>query len=72
LAHASGKSLSLGQQVLVGRKFSTGQKNRIDSLVLGETWVVNPKMVSSSHIAANRGLNPRFIPAFKRRPISGS
>lgn len=44
---------------------TTGQKNKIHSLVLGETWVVNPQLISSSHIAMNRGVNPRFIPAFK-------
>ncbi len=44
---------------------TTGQKNKIHSLVLGETWVVSPKVISSTHIAMNRGVNPRFIPAFK-------
>ena len=44
---------------------TTGQKNNIHSVVLGETWVVNAKIVSSTHIAMNRGVNPRFIPAFK-------
>jgi hypothetical protein len=44
---------------------TTGQKNKIHSLVLGETWVVSANVISSTHIAMNRGLNPRFIPAFK-------
>uniref|UniRef100_Q022M5 TonB-dependent receptor n=1 Tax=Solibacter usitatus (strain Ellin6076) TaxID=234267 RepID=Q022M5_SOLUE len=44
---------------------TTGQKNKIHSVVLGETWVVSPKVISSAHIAMNRGVNPRFIPAFK-------
>jgi hypothetical protein len=44
---------------------TTGQTNTIHSAVLGETWVVNSNLISSTHIAMNRGINPRFIPAFK-------
>jgi hypothetical protein len=44
---------------------TTGQTNTIHSAVLGETWVVNSNLISSAHIAMNRGINPRFIPAFK-------
>jgi hypothetical protein len=44
---------------------TTGQKNKIHSVVLGETWLISPKVIASSHIAMNRGINPRFIPAFK-------
>src|SRR6476646_6407403 len=42
-----------------------GQTNTIHSAVLGETWIVNSRLVSSTHIAMNRGINPWFIPAFK-------
>ena len=44
---------------------TTGQTNTIHSVVLGDTYLVNQKIVSSVHIAANRGFNPRFIPSFK-------
>ena len=44
---------------------TTGQENNIHSIVLGDTYVISPNVVSSSHIAVNRGANPRFIPAFK-------
>ncbi len=44
---------------------TTGQKNNIHSVVLGETWVASSRVVSSTHLAVNRGANPRFIPAFK-------
>ena len=44
---------------------TTGQENNIQSVVIGDTYVISPSVVSSSHIAVNRGYNPRFIPAFK-------
>jgi hypothetical protein len=44
---------------------TTGQTNKIQSVVVGDTYVVSPTMVSNSHIAVNRGYNPRYIPAFK-------
>ncbi len=44
---------------------STGQENNIQSTVVGYTYTISPTLVSSSHITANRGLNPRFTPAFK-------
>ncbi|HTS24408.1 MAG TPA: TonB-dependent receptor, partial [Bryobacteraceae bacterium] len=43
---------------------TTGQQNTIQSVVLGDTYVINPSMVSSTHIGADRGYNPRFIPSF--------
>jgi Carboxypeptidase regulatory-like domain/TonB dependent receptor len=42
----------------------TGQTNTIHSVVLGDTYVVNPSIVTSTHIGADRGFNPRFLPAF--------
>jgi hypothetical protein len=42
----------------------TGQQNTIHSVVLGDTYVVSPSVVSSTHIGADRGFNPRFIPSF--------
>jgi len=44
---------------------TTGQSNNIQSTAVGYTYVISPNLVSSSHIAANRSLNPRFIPTFK-------
>jgi len=44
---------------------TTGQTNTIHSVVLGDTYLVSQKVVSSAHIAMNRGVNPRFIPSFK-------
>jgi hypothetical protein len=44
---------------------TTGQTNTIHSAVLAETWVVNSRVVGTTHIAMNRGINPRFIPSFK-------
>ena len=44
---------------------TTGQKNNIQSVVIGDTYVFSPSIISSSHIAMNRGANPRFIPVFK-------
>jgi hypothetical protein len=44
---------------------TTGQQNHIQSVVIGDTYLLSPSLVSSSHIAMNRGANPRFIPAFK-------
>src|SRR4029077_16859695 len=41
------------------------QENNIESVVIGETYVISPSVVSSSHITMNRGANPRFIPAVK-------
>lgn len=42
----------------------TGQKNTIHSVVLGDTYIFSPTVVSSTHIGADRGYNPRFLPAF--------
>lgn len=44
---------------------TTGQKNNIQSVVIGDTYVFNPTLIFSSHITMNRGANPRFIPVFK-------
>jgi hypothetical protein len=44
---------------------TTGQSNQIQSTAVGYTYVINPNFISSSHIAANRSLSPRFIPTFK-------
>lgn len=44
---------------------TTGQSNNIQSTVVGDTYVFSPNFVASSHISANRSLNPRFIPTFK-------
>src|SRR5262249_11749585 len=44
---------------------TTGQTNTIHSVVLGDTYVVSPTLVSSTHIGADRGINPRFLPAFR-------
>ena len=44
---------------------ATGQSNNIQSTVVGHTWTYSPTLIFSSHIAANRSLNPRFIPPFK-------
>ncbi len=44
---------------------TTGQQNHIQSVVIGDTYLLSPTLVSSTHIAMNRGANPRFIPAFK-------
>jgi hypothetical protein len=43
----------------------TGQTNTIHSLVLGNTYIVSPTIVSSTHIGADRGINPRFLPSFR-------
>ena len=43
---------------------TVGQSNNIQSTVLGDTYVISPTFISSAHIAANRSLNPRFIPTF--------
>ncbi len=43
----------------------TGQENNIHSVVIGDTYVITPTVVSSTHISANRGYNPRFTPEFK-------
>ena len=43
---------------------TTGQQNTIQSVVLGDTYVITPSIVSSTHIGADRGYNPRFIPTF--------
>src|SRR5262249_2287157 len=43
---------------------TTGQQNTIHSVVLGDTYVISPSVVSSTHIGAARGYNPRFIPSF--------
>ncbi|HEY1336508.1 MAG TPA: carboxypeptidase regulatory-like domain-containing protein [Bryobacteraceae bacterium] len=44
---------------------TTGQENNITSVVLGETYVITPTVVASTHIGADRGYNPRFVPTFK-------
>jgi hypothetical protein len=44
---------------------TTGQSNNIQSTVIGETWVISPSLVSSSHLSASRSLNIRFIPTFQ-------
>ena len=44
---------------------TTGQSNNIQATAVGYTYVISPNFVSSAHIAANRSLNPRFIPTFK-------
>ncbi|HVY92215.1 MAG TPA: TonB-dependent receptor, partial [Bryobacteraceae bacterium] len=44
---------------------ATGQENNIQSTVIGHTWTYSPTLIFSTHIAANRSLNPRFIPSFK-------
>jgi hypothetical protein len=44
---------------------STGQSNNIQSTVIGDSYTISPTFVSSTHISANRSLNPRFTPAFK-------
>jgi hypothetical protein len=44
---------------------TTGQFNNIQSTAIGYTYVISPNFISSSHIAANRSLSPRFIPTFK-------
>jgi len=44
---------------------TTGQTNTIHSAVLGDTYLVSQKVVSSTHISMNRGISPRFIPSFK-------
>jgi len=43
----------------------TGQTNTIHSVVLGDTYVISPSVVSSTHIGADRGISPRFLPPFK-------
>lgn len=42
----------------------TGQFNNINSTTVGDTYTITPTLISSSHIGANRSLNPRFIPPF--------
>ncbi len=44
---------------------TTGQSNNIQSTVIGHTYTITPTFVSSTHIGANRSLNPRFTPTFK-------
>ncbi len=44
---------------------TTGQSNNIQSTVIGHTYSFRPTLVASSHLTANRSLNPRFTPAFK-------
>jgi hypothetical protein len=44
---------------------TTGQSNNIQSTVIGHTYSFSPTLIASSHLSANRSLNPRFIPAFK-------
>jgi hypothetical protein len=44
---------------------TTGQSNNIQSTAIGDTYVFSPSLISSTHITANRSLNPRFIPTFK-------
>jgi hypothetical protein len=44
---------------------TTGQSNNIQSTVIGDTYVISPTFVSSSHLSANRSLNLRFIPTFE-------
>ena len=44
---------------------TTGQKNHIQSTVIGHTYIVNQNIVNNVTIGVNRGSNPRFIPAFK-------
>jgi hypothetical protein len=44
---------------------TTGQSNNIQSTAVGDTYVFNPTFIMSTHITANRSLNPRFIPTFK-------
>lgn len=44
---------------------ATGQSNNIQSTVIGHSYTYSPTLIFSSHIAANRSLNPRFIPAFR-------
>ena len=43
----------------------TGQSNNIQSTVVGDSFTFNPNLVSSTHIGANRSLNPRFTVPFK-------
>ncbi len=44
---------------------TTGQSNNIQATAIGDTYTISPNFVSSTHISANRSLNPRFIPAFQ-------
>jgi hypothetical protein len=44
---------------------TTGQFNNIQSTVLGHNYTISPTFVASSHITANRSLNPRYIPTYK-------
>jgi hypothetical protein len=44
---------------------TTGQQNTIQSVVVADTYVFTPTIISTTHIAADRGYNPRFIPTFK-------
>ena len=44
---------------------TTGQTNTIHSVALGDTYVISPTIVSSTHIGMDRGINPRFLPAFQ-------
>lgn len=44
---------------------TTGQSNNIQATTVGDTYVFSPNLIMGSHIAANRSLNPRFIPTFQ-------
>ncbi len=44
---------------------TTGQSNNIQATAIGDTYIFSPSLIFSSHISANRSLNPRFIPTFK-------
>jgi len=44
---------------------TTGQSNNIQSTAIGDTYMFSPSFLMSSHLTANRSLNPRFIPTFK-------
>jgi hypothetical protein len=43
---------------------TTGQTNTIHSAALGDTYLVSPSIVASTHIGMDRGINPRFLPPF--------
>jgi hypothetical protein len=44
---------------------NTGQSNNIQATTVGHNFSITPNLFSSARIAANRSLNPRFLPAFK-------
>jgi hypothetical protein len=48
----------------------TGQENNIHAAVIGHTYTIRPTVIST-HIAANRGFNPRFTPRIYESKRSG-